>query len=140
MDSGAQRGFTLYELLIGVLIAGIVLGIGVPSLVDFSRNSRIVATANEFVSAVHLARGEAVTRKQGLTLCLSANPVAAVPVCTTDGSVTAGGYFVWVDSDADAVADNDEQILQQRAVPADVSFHSDSGFVHFGTRPHVVDT
>lgn len=131
MLAGEQRGFTLYELLVTMLVAGIVLGVGVPNLLEFTRNGRMVAAANDYVSAVHLARGESVSRGAPVTLCASADPLAATPSCSADGSVTTGGYFAWIDDDSDAVAEAGEEILLQRGGTEGIAVYGDGGYVHF---------
>ena len=55
MDKRTQAGFTLYELLITVLIVGVVLTFAVPNMQDFARNSRMTATVNDFHAAFHLS-------------------------------------------------------------------------------------
>jgi prepilin-type N-terminal cleavage/methylation domain-containing protein len=54
-----RNGFTLYELLITLLIVGMVLTLGIPNFTEFTRNSRMTATANDLHSALQLARSEA---------------------------------------------------------------------------------
>lgn len=56
-------GFTLLELLIVISIAGILLGITVPSYSNLVSQKRVEAAANSFKSAVALARSE--SRKRG---------------------------------------------------------------------------
>lgn len=138
MKTHTQRGFTLYELLVTMLVAGIILGLGVPNLLEFSRNNRMTATANDLQTALMLARSEAVKQRNTVTLCASPNPVAATPTCSPDGSGTAGGYIVWNDDDADAVVDGGETILLQRDDPQDITVFGDSGYVHFGINGSVV--
>jgi type IV fimbrial biogenesis protein FimT len=57
-----QNGFTLVELLITLAIVSIVLTVGVPSFNDLIRNNRMTGQVNQVVSALALARSEAVKR------------------------------------------------------------------------------
>jgi type IV fimbrial biogenesis protein FimT len=118
-----QRGFTLWELLVAMLIVGVVMGIGVPNFSAFVRNGDMAAAVNGVVSALHLSRTEAVKRQLPVTLCGSSTPLAAAPAC--DGGT--GGYFAFIDvddTDGDLIADGDgvfdagEEILLQRDRPA----------------------
>ena len=118
-----QSGFTLWELLITVAVMGIVLGLGVPNFLEFQRNNVMAANANELVTALYLARSEAVKRQAPVTLCASANPTAVNPVC---GGAVNGGFIVFVDNndtDGDGVPDGDvivnggEQVLVQQDEP-----------------------
>jgi len=47
MNAGQHRGFSLLELMVTVLVGGIVLGIGVPSFMEFQRNNAMTTQANE---------------------------------------------------------------------------------------------
>src|SRR5204863_4424213 len=118
-----------------LLIAGILLGIGVPNVLEFSRNASMTAAANDFVTAALIARTEAVKRQAPVTFCLSANPTAAAPTCAPAaafGSATLG-YVVFVDennnfdadgarvltdaTDGNGVIDAGELVLAQTAAP-----------------------
>lgn len=105
---GRARGFTLLELMLAITLAAIVLGFGVPSFQNFVRNSRITGVANELLSAVYLARSEAVKRRASTVLCLSSNPDDAAPACDGDGSQ---GWVVFVDdADPDVASGNDRNV------------------------------
>lgn len=95
-----KRGFTLIELVITVALAAILLTIGVPSFQQMIRNNRAATHANEFMSALNLARSEAVKRSVRVSLCPSTNQVAC-----TGGTDWSDGWIVFVDTaatDADA--------------------------------------
>ena len=62
MKAPRQSGFTLWELLITLLVAGILFGIGVPNFMEFQRNGAVTAAANE-LSRAPCARAEAVKRQ-----------------------------------------------------------------------------
>ena len=57
-------GFTLIELLVVISIAAIIMAIAVPSFNQLVGQQRVKAAANDFKSAVALARSEA--RKRGV--------------------------------------------------------------------------
>ncbi|MEA2080623.1 MAG: GspH/FimT family pseudopilin [Pseudomonadota bacterium] len=57
-----QHGFTLVELIMGLAIIAIVLTLGVPSFNDLIRNNRMTTQVNQLVSALTLARSEAIKR------------------------------------------------------------------------------
>jgi len=54
-----MRGFTLIELMIGLVIVGVGLTIAVPSFEGMTARNRIATQVNEFLLAVNLARSEA---------------------------------------------------------------------------------
>lgn len=98
MDKRTQAGFTLYELLITVLIVGVILTFAVPNMQDFARNSRMTSTANDLHAAFHLARSESSRAKTNITVCASANAMTATANC---GGTWDQGYIVFVDEEPD---------------------------------------
>ena len=116
MDTRTQAGFTLYELLITVLIVGVVLTFAVPNMQDFAQNSRMTSTANDMHAAFHLARSESSRAKSNITICPS-----------NDGATCSGtwkdGYIVFVDDDGDLVVDagTDTVLRQHGALPDDMT-------------------
>jgi type IV fimbrial biogenesis protein FimT len=140
MATNAQRGFTLLELLMSVLLASIILGLGVPSFIDFSRNSRMTANTNDLLASIHIARGEAVKRRAPVTVCSSANATGANPSCDA-GSMN--GWLVFADDndgngdgipDGDGVVDPGEEIIQVHAgLPAGMNVNADGAYVSFAS-------
>ncbi len=94
MKNRTQTGFTLYELLTTMLIVGVVLSIGVPNMQSFRQNSRMTAAANDLHSSFHLARSEASRAKTSITICASADSMAATPTC---GGELEAGWIVFED-------------------------------------------
>ncbi len=58
-----SSGFTLIELMMTIAILAIILAIGIPSFQNLFENSRFNRANDEFISAVNLARSEAITRE-----------------------------------------------------------------------------
>jgi type IV fimbrial biogenesis protein FimT len=94
MDNRTQAGFTLYELLITVVIIGVILTFAVPNLQDFARNSRMTSTANDLLSAFHLARSESSRAKTNITICPSGDGKSC-------GGAWDQGLIVFVDENGD---------------------------------------
>ena len=61
-DNERQSGFTLIELVITVLVGGILLAIGLPSFGNLIKSNRLTAQTNDVLTAIHVARNEAVNR------------------------------------------------------------------------------
>lgn len=113
MKKRIQGGFTLYELLVTLLIVGVVLTLGIPNLTDFARNSRVTSTANDLHAAFHLARSESARAKTNITICASADSMTDAADC---GGTWEQGYIVFIDDNADQQRNAvDETIL--RAMP-----------------------
>jgi prepilin-type N-terminal cleavage/methylation domain-containing protein len=99
-----NRGFTLLELMVVLVIAGVLLGIGVPGMRSFILNGRMTAAANDLMAALHLARSEAIKRRVPVVVCTSTNALVAAPTCAN--SATLSGWFVFVDANRNGVRDN----------------------------------
>lgn len=97
MKITSDRGFTIYELLITLVVVGIVLTIGIPNLSEFTRNSRITSTVNDLHSSFLLARSEAAREKAPITICASANSMDAAANC--DGGSFDNGWIIFIDLD-----------------------------------------
>lgn len=140
MNTYRQHGFTLWELLMTLLVAGILLGIGVPNVMEFQRNGAMTAVANDMVTGVLMARAEAVKRQAPVAWCLSNNPTAVAPTClpgaatdSVSGGLAITGFIVWVDennnldgngariltdaTDGNAAVDAGELVLMQSVAP-----------------------
>lgn len=111
-----SHGFTLMELMVTLAIAAAVIGIGVPSYREFSRNSRMVSVANDILGGVLTARTEAIKRqisgKGAISMCPSDDPEAAQPTCVGDTVRNFNGWIVFVDDDGDCDRANTETILR----------------------------
>lgn len=103
MKKRTQNGFTLYELLITILIVGIVLTIGIPNLRDFTRNSRISGTTNDLHGSFLLARSEAARAKENVTICASINSMDDDAGC---GGTFEDGWIIFVDLGAKGSRDD----------------------------------
>ena len=107
MDNRTQAGFTLYELLITVLVVGVILTFAVPNMQDFARNSRMTSTANDLHAAFHLARSESSRAKSNISICPSADGASC-------GGTWEDGYIVFVDDDGDLTVDGGTDSVLRR--------------------------
>lgn len=129
MKTRSQNGFTLYELLITVLVIGVVLTIGIPNFSDFTANSRISTTANDLHSSFQVSRSEAARSKSPVTICASANSMDAAPVC---GGTFNAGWIIFDDVDGDLVVDGGEAVLRRHpAVPTQLTVTTNGGANYF---------
>ena len=101
-------GFTVIELMITVSIAGILLGVGIPSMRDLMINNRVSSYANEFVTSLYVTRSEAVKRGTRISMCKSTNGTA----CAGTGGGWQQGWVIFQDDDNDAAIDLGEEIIQ----------------------------
>jgi len=97
----SKKGFTLVELLITIVVVSILLATAVPSVMQMVKNNRMTTQANKLVTAIQLARNEAVKRGARSTIC-AAN--TALDDCA--GSTNwANGWIVFSNLDGDMTAD-----------------------------------
>jgi type IV fimbrial biogenesis protein FimT len=64
-----MRGFTLIEMLAVLLIVGVVLGIGVPSMQDLMARTRADSAIFQLQAMLGLARQNAITMNRDITVC-----------------------------------------------------------------------
>ena len=69
----STRGFTLYELLMTMMLIGVLVSIGLPSFSGTLARSRQTTEINALFHAIHLARKESIRRRQVVTLCPSSD-------------------------------------------------------------------
>lgn len=101
------RGFTLVELLVGLAVAAILLTIAIPGYAFLVTAGRMAAATNDLVSALHLARSEAVKRGVRVTVCKTGGSAAAC-------DAAAGwqmGWMVFVDGGTRGVVDGSDTPL-----------------------------
>jgi type IV fimbrial biogenesis protein FimT len=113
MNTVAQRGFNLLELMAAITILGILLAVGVPSFTEMIRNNRVVATTNELVVALSAARSEAVRRGLPVAVCARTGPTTDVCRTGTENN-WATGWLVFTDAAGTAgTIDAGDEILQR---------------------------
>ena len=134
-----QRGFTMIELMITIMVLGLVLGLGVPGFRDLVLNNRQASAVNELVTALQLARSEAITRNVAAP--------SAVSVCASnDGAACAGtwsdGWIVFNDADGDGALDAGEIVLRAVDAPASMAITGPGGAMRYrrdGRSPDATD-
>lgn len=107
------RGFSLFEVMLAVAIAGILASLAAPAFTTLVLDSRRTAALNDFVIAIQLARSESVKRGAEVVLCKTGGRES----CTTTGDWQTGWIvFVNLDEDSPPVRDAPEPLVQVHAV------------------------
>jgi len=99
--AASSGGFTIVELMVVVAIVAILAAIALPSFNSSMRNSRVTSQTNDFLTAINLARSEAVARSRGVTICAADTAAGTPAACGSDWSQ---GWVVIVDTATGASA------------------------------------
>lgn len=103
------RGFNLLELMAGITVFAVLLGIGVPSLRRMSDTNAVSAQVNEMVTALATARSEAATRGIRVSMCPSAPPQTE---CADPADWSVGWIVFTDDIGTQGAIDAGDTILQ----------------------------
>jgi len=120
MDKIRQDGFTLIELLVAMAVAGILLGIGVPSFSGAIKNSQVSSDYNEITQALYLARSEAVKSNRRVTVCPKMVPDSQQ--CGSSPQSWQYGWLVFIDNvfatnEAAASINPEDEIISVHSKP-----------------------
>jgi type IV fimbrial biogenesis protein FimT len=102
-------GFTLFEMLLTLLLIATIAGFGVPMLAQSAARARITVEIDALFHAVHAARKESIMRRQVISIC----PSTDGQQCSRGTDWTQG----WIlfnnrDGDEPPVVDAGEPVLQ----------------------------
>ena len=90
LNISKSRGVTLFELMIALAIAGVIITLGVPSFRAVIANQQMSAATNEMVMTLNLAKSEAVKRVAYVAICKSTDGLP----CSAGAPGWAGGRRV----------------------------------------------
>lgn len=107
-----QKGFTIIELMMALVVLGVLLTIAVPSFLQLLRSTRLTRQINDLVADISLARSEAGARRTNVSICIA----TAANTCATGGSDWSGQRIIFTDPNANGTVDTGEAVI--RATPA----------------------
>ena len=113
LKKSGSSGFSLYELLMTMALAALVLTLGIPSFGSILANHRLKVEVDALFHAVHLARKSSIVRRRVVTLCPSRNGIDCEP-----GFDWSNGWMMFVNTDRDqpVARDDDEAVLSHHTV------------------------
>jgi type IV fimbrial biogenesis protein FimT len=82
------------ELMMVIMLIALVGSMAVPSFRSYTRNSRVTATQNDLVTALSVARSEALKRSLPVTVCASTNGTS----CAGNAAKWVGGWIAFTDN------------------------------------------
>lgn len=115
-----NRGFTLIELVVTVVLIGVIAAFGIPSFNSMVQNNRLASQTNELITALQYARSEAISRAQAISVC----PTSDQTSCTGNTDDWEGGWIVFVDTDEDGTPNSAADVIriwQASSGSADIS-------------------
>ena len=106
------KGFTLYELMLTLLLMALLAGAAIPSFSALIARQRQRVEIDALFHAVHQARLESIMRRRTVALCPSTDGSACA-----DSTDWSGGWLMFENRDRDSPAqvDSNEPILLQHA-------------------------
>jgi len=119
----SNRGFTLTEAAVAMVIFGIVMAIAYPNLAQSNRNHRLLSAASEVEATLSRARSAAVTTQDPVRVTLdpTTNQLLLDQDTTGDGNFDRMVRIVDIDDDIDftnvAFAGGNTVVFDQRGAP-----------------------
>ena len=123
----SSTGFTLMELMVTIAIAGILLGVAIPSFTSIISSNRLTTYANELVTALNLARSEAIKRGGSVTVRkVDSNS------CTKTGVNWNDGWDVFTDVNNNGTCDTSDVLIRTYApFPSFYTLRGNYFFINF---------
>lgn len=120
-DRIAQGGWTLLEMLVVLGIAAALAVLAVPGLRQFAIVARLDSAADGFMTALHLARSEAIQRNARVILRNLAG-----------GGNWGSGWVMCVDANANNLCDAAETVLRRgETLAAPLSLYANVNYTNF---------
>lgn len=127
----STAGYSLYELIITLSVAAVLLGLGIPEFSDVLARHRQHVELNALFHAVYAARKQSIASRRVVSLCPSADGLQCRP-----GRDWSSGWILFVNSDRDSPPhiDAGEEILTRHVVDATIRLTANRpGFTSRGT-------
>ena len=106
--SASERGYSLLELMIVIVLIGIIMAIALPAGRDFIVQSRLTAQTNTLITDILYARSEAGNRGLSVVLC----PMADATSCSASNADWAINRYTFVDTNGNGGQDSGEGRLK----------------------------
>ncbi len=121
-----QKGFTVLELMITLVISALLLVIAIPGFQNLIHSSMLSAGANTFSASLNLARARAVMSRRNVRMCPSTNGTS----CVNDGSWT-GGWILFQDDNGNGLPSTSELLQARGAWDSRISLTTPAAFTQY---------
>jgi len=123
-----QAGYSLYELLMTLSLAAIILGLGIPSFGRLVADKRLLVESTALFHAVHRARQESVVRRRVVSICPSVDSL----YCDPDGDWSRG-WIVFANKgwNGQGVRDDGEALISHHRVSKTVRIKANRAVFSF---------
>ena len=123
-----ERGFTLIELMLALIVLGVLAAIAVPSFKQYTANARVSAATNGLASALARARSEALLRGTPVSVC------GATADMTGCSGVWTNGWIAFTDAPAAGTVDGADVILQAWPSPGTTMSMNGNAYIQYDPR------
>lgn len=106
-----SSGFTLIELMVTLLVAAVLMGLGAPGIANLMERNRLQTSTDNLFTTLMVTRSEALKRNRRVTLCKSSTGTGC-----TDAAEWHQGWLVYADTDNDGAADPNEILRVEAAL------------------------
>jgi type IV fimbrial biogenesis protein FimT len=96
-----DRGFTVVELMMTLVVMAVIVALGAPGMRNFIVQSRMTSQINELLADVSYARNEAATRGVRIGFCASSTATTATPTCSSSLTDWSNGRLIFIDTNGD---------------------------------------
>ena len=97
----------MLELMVTIAVLGLLLGLTVPTFREFTRNNSVTTAQNDLVTALNVARSEALRRNRPVSVCASADGATC-----GDATNWNTGWIAFTDGGAAGTVDGTDASLQ----------------------------
>ncbi len=128
-----ERGFTLIELMFGILMLSVLMALAVPSFRQYTASTRTSAASNSLAAALAVARSEALLRATSVSVCGSNDQKTCIG---NPGTNWTTGWIAFTDATGTAgKLDGTDQLIQAwPAAGGTVTVTSTNRYVQYDAR------
>jgi len=134
-----ERAFSLYEALVALTVVSTVTTVAVPSFQQLIFGQRMSGAINTLVTALHLARSEAIKRGERAALCPSTDGHACRH-SDAYGAAWEEGYLLYIDRNGNHEFDADDMPVRMFDPTAGLFIHSSTHRDHVTYQPNGMAT